>query len=169
MPRDWTARAVHRRRQRPLNRQGAGLRYVTTTPANGIRAAHVCAALYYTAIFEDRIFLYPSVDRSARPMALPWLLPRKEFRRWQGRSQSQRKHRVELAVDAWISQQVDNIMLFPGDGDFCSLLEAGAAAERPRHRLSSFRSKPPIIADELRRAPDTFHQLDDLKAAIVER
>ena len=32
--------------------------------------------------------------------------------------------------------------------------------------ISSLRSKPPIIADELRRQADTFIELDDLKAAI---
>jgi len=57
-------------------------------------------------------------------------------------------------------------MLFSGDGDFCSLLEA--AQRRGVHVtvISSLRSKPPMIADELRRQADTFIDLDDLKAAI---
>ena len=51
--------------------------------------------------------------------------PAKEFDDGEGRRKFKRSMRVELAVDALeIANQVDNIMLFSGDGDFCSLLEA---------------------------------------------
>ena len=74
---------------------------------------------------------------------------------------------VELAVDALeIANQVDNIVLFSGDGDFCPLLEAVQRQGVHVSVISSLRSKPPIIADELRRQADTFIELDDLKAAI---
>jgi uncharacterized LabA/DUF88 family protein len=57
-------------------------------------------------------------------------------------------------------------MLFSGDGDFCSLLEAVQRRGVHVTVISSLRSKPPMIADELRRQTDTFIDLDDLKAAI---
>jgi uncharacterized LabA/DUF88 family protein len=126
-------------------------------------------AFYYTAIFEGQEYF------SIRPL-IDWLAyngftvvtkPAKEFDDGGGRRKFKRSMRVELAVDALeIANQVDNIMLFSGDGDFCSLLEA--AQRRGVHVtvISSLRSKPPMIADELRRQTDTFIDLDDLKAAI---
>jgi NYN domain len=45
---------------------------------------------------------------------------------------------IELAVDAMeqmqLAERVDQIVLFPGDGDFCSLVEKGATPWRPCHR-----------------------------------
>ena len=126
-------------------------------------------AFYYTAVIEDQEF------SSIRPL-LDWLdyngftvvtKPAKGFDDGEGRRKFKRSMRIELAVDALeIANQVDNIMLFSGDGDFCSLL--AAVKRRGVHVtiISSLRSKPPMIADELRRQADTFIDLDDLKAAI---
>jgi uncharacterized LabA/DUF88 family protein len=126
-------------------------------------------AFHYTAIFEDQKY------SSIRPL-IDWLdyngftvvtKPAKEFDEGDGRRKFKRGMRVELAVDALeIANQVDNIVLFTGDGDFSSLLEA--VQHRGVHVtvISSLRSKPPMIADELRRQADTFIELEDLKAAI---
>jgi len=126
-------------------------------------------AFYYTAIFEDQEYF------SIRPL-IDWLAyngftvvtkPAKEFDDGEGRRKFKRSMRVELAVDALeIANQVDNIMLFSGDGDFCSLLEAVQRRGVHVTVISSLRSKPPMIADELRRQADTFVELDDLKAAV---
>ncbi len=127
-------------------------------------------AFYYTATFEDREYF------SVRPL-IDWLdyngftvvtKPAKEFDDGEGRRKFKRSSMgVELAVDALeIANQVDNIVLFSGDGDFCPLLEALQRQGVHVSVISSLRSKPPIIADELRRQADTFIELDDLKAAI---
>jgi uncharacterized LabA/DUF88 family protein len=127
-------------------------------------------AFYYTATFEDREYF------SVRPL-IDWLdyngftvvtKPAKEFEDGEGRRKFKRSSMgVELAVDALeIANQVDNIVLFSGDGDFCSLLEAVQRQGVHVSVISSLLSKPPIIADELRRQADTFIELDDLKAAI---
>ena len=126
-------------------------------------------AFYYTVIFEDQ------ESSSIRPL-IDWLdyngftvvtKPAKEFDDGEGRRKFKRSMRVELAVDALeIANQVDNIMLFSGDGDFCSLIEAVQRRGVHVTVISSLRSKPPMIADELRRQADTFIQLDDLTAAI---
>ncbi len=126
------------------------------------------SAFYYTAIFEDQEYF------SIRPL-IDWLAyngftvvtkPAKEFDDGEGRRKFKRSMRVELAVDALeIANQVDNIMLFSGDGDFYSLLEAVQRRGVHVTVISSLRSKPPMIADELRRQAD-FIELDDLKAAI---
>ena len=126
-------------------------------------------AFYYTALFEDQEY------SSIRPL-IDWLdyngftvvtKPAKEFDDGEGRRKFKRSMRVELAVDTLeIANQVDNIMLFSGDGDFCSVLEAVQRRGVHVTVISSLRSKPPMIADELRRQADTFIDLDDLKAAI---
>jgi uncharacterized LabA/DUF88 family protein len=126
-------------------------------------------AFYYTAIFEDHEY------SSIRPL-IDWLhyngftvvtKPAKEFDDGEGRRKFKRSMSIELAVDALeIANQVDNIMLFSGDGDFCSLLEAVQRRGVHVTVISSLRSKPPMIADELRRQTDTFIELDDLRAAI---
>src|ERR1700692_864816 len=84
-------------------------------------------AFYYTVIFEDQEY------SSIRPL-IDWLdyngftvvtKPAKEFDDGEGRRKFKRSMRVELAVDALeIANQVDNIVLFTGDGDFSPLLEA---------------------------------------------
>src|SRR5258707_10064677 len=101
-------------------------------------------------------------------MALPWLRnQQKSSTMARDAASSSAAMRVELAVDALeIANQVDNITLFSGDGDFCSLLEAVQRRGVHVTVISSLRSKPPMIADELRRQADTFIEMDDLKAAI---
>ena len=126
-------------------------------------------AFYYRAIFEDHEYF------SIRPL-IDWLAyngftvvtkPAKELDDGEGRRKFKRSMRAELAIDALeIANQVDNIMLFSGDGDFCSLLDAVQRRGVHVTVISSLRIKPPMIADELRRSADTFIEPDDLKAAI---
>ena len=126
-------------------------------------------AYFYTAIIED-----PEVA-SMRPL-IDWLdyngftvvtKPAKEFDDGEGRRKFKRNMSVELVVDALeMANHVDNIVLFSGDGDFCALLEAVQRRGVHATVISSLRSKPPMIADELRRQANTFIDLEDLKAAI---
>jgi uncharacterized LabA/DUF88 family protein len=126
-------------------------------------------AYFYTAIIED-----PEVA-SMRPL-IDWLeyngftvvtKPAKEFDDGEGRRKFKRNMSVELVVDALeMANHVDNIVLFSGDGDFCALLEAVQRRGVHVTVISSLRSKPPMIADDLRRQADTFIDLEDLKAAI---
>jgi uncharacterized LabA/DUF88 family protein len=126
-------------------------------------------AFYYTAILEDQEYssIRPLIDWLAYNGFTVVTKPAKELDDGEGRRKFKRSMRVELAVDALeTANQVDNIMLFSGDGDFCSLLEAVQRRGVHVTVISSLRSKPPMIADELRRQADTFIELDDLKEAI---
>jgi uncharacterized LabA/DUF88 family protein len=93
--------------------------------------------------------------------------PVKEFDDGEGRRKFKRNMGIELAVDAFeIAKHVDHIILFSGDGDFRSVVEA-IQSRGPRVTVvSSMRTKPAMVADELRRQADTFLDLDDLKASI---
>jgi uncharacterized LabA/DUF88 family protein len=125
-------------------------------------------AFYYTVIVEHQEF-------SVRPL-IDWLeyngftvitKPAKQFDDGEGRRKIKRSMRIELAVDAFeIAGQVDDIVLFSGDGDFCPLI---AAIQRRGVRVtvvSTLSTQPPMIADELRRRADVFIDLLELQSGI---
>ena len=87
------------------------------------------------------------------------------------RSQGRRKVKgnmdIELAVDAMeLAPRVDHIVLFSGDGDFRPLVESLQRQGVRVSVVSTIRSQPPMIADELRRQADNFIELDELRDVI---
>ena len=71
---------------------------------------------------------------------------------------------VELAVDALEnSDRIDHLVLFSGDGDLRALVEAVQRRGVRVTVVSTIRTRPPIVADELRRQADSFLELDDFK------
>ena len=74
---------------------------------------------------------------------------------------------IELAVDAMeLAEHVDQIVLFSGDGDFRSLVEAVQRRGVRVTVVSTISSQPPMIADELRRQADVFTDLIELRPFI---
>ncbi len=74
---------------------------------------------------------------------------------------------IELTVDAMeLADRVDHIVLFSGDGDFRSLVEAVKRRGVRVTVVSTISSQPPMIADELRRQADVFTDLTDLQSRI---
>ena len=72
---------------------------------------------------------------------------------------------IELAVGAMeLAEQVDEIVLFSGDGDFRSLVESLQRRGVRVTVISTISSNPPMVADELRRQADLFIDLIDLKS-----
>ena len=126
-------------------------------------------ALYYTALAEDQEY------SSIRPL-IDWLdyngytmvtKPVKEYTDSLGRRKIKGNMDIELAVDAMeLSQHVDHIVLFSGDGDFRSLVAALQARGRRVSVISTLQTQPPMIADELRRQADQFIDLADLEKDI---
>lgn len=129
--------------------------------ANG----YLLRAYYYTAIAEDQ------EHSSIRPL-VDWLAyngfsvvtkPAKEFIDASGRRRIKGNMDIELAVGALeIAERVDHIVLFSGDGDFRSLVEAIQRKGVKVTVVSTVNSKPPMIADELRRQADHFLELSKL-------
>lgn len=70
---------------------------------------------------------------------------------------------VELAVDMLEAKNVDHVILFSGDGDFYPVLEALKRRGTRVTVISTIRTKPPMINDDLRRVADNFIDLEDLK------
>ncbi len=126
-------------------------------------------ALYYTAILEDQEF------SSIRPL-LDWLdyngytvitKATKEFVDGSGRRRIKGNMDIELAVDAMeLAAHVDEIVLFSGDGDFRSLVEAVQRRGVRVTVISTLSSHPPMIADELRRQADVFTDLVELQPKL---
>ncbi len=75
---------------------------------------------------------------------------------------------IELAVDAMeLARHVDEIVLFSGDGDFRSLVEAVQRRGVRVTVVSTISTHPPMVADELRRQADIFTDLADLRPRLV--
>jgi len=64
---------------------------------------------------------------------------------------------------------LDHIVLFSGDGDFRRLVEAIQRRGRRVTVVSTLRSQPPMIADELRRQADMFIDLADLQSLVARQ
>jgi uncharacterized LabA/DUF88 family protein len=126
-------------------------------------------AFYYTAIIEDQEF------SSIRPL-VDWLdyngctvvtKPTKEFIDASGRRKVKGNMDIELAVDAMeLAEHIDQMVLFSGDGDFRSVVEAMQRRGVRVTVISTIASQPPMIADELRRQADVFTDLIELQGQI---
>jgi uncharacterized LabA/DUF88 family protein len=74
---------------------------------------------------------------------------------------------IELAVDAMeLAPHVDQIVLFSGDGDFRSLVEAVQRRGVRVVVVSTISTQPPMVADELRRQADQFVDIMELQSKI---
>jgi uncharacterized LabA/DUF88 family protein len=126
-------------------------------------------AFYYTAILEDQDY------SSVRPLT-DWLSyngytvvtkPVKEFTDASGRRKVKGNMDVELAVDAMdIAGQIEEMVLFSGDGAFRSLVEAVQRRGVRVTVISTISTQLPMIADELRRQADVFIDLVGLKSKL---
>src|ERR1700748_604433 len=126
-------------------------------------------AFYYTAVIEDQEF------SAVRPL-LDWLSyngftvvtkPTKEFSDPNGHRKVKGNMDIELAVTAMeLADHVDHVVLFSGDGDFRSLVEAVQRGGVRVTVVSTISSQPPMIADELRRQADVFTDLVELQSKL---
>ena len=74
---------------------------------------------------------------------------------------------IELAVDAMeIAGTIDHMVLFSGDGDFRSLVEAVQRKGVRVTVISTVTTQPPMVADELRRQADIFTDIVTLQGKI---
>jgi uncharacterized LabA/DUF88 family protein len=73
---------------------------------------------------------------------------------------------IELAVDAMeLVDRIDQMVLFSGDGDFRSLVDAVQRRGVRVTVVSTISCQPPMIAGELRQA-DVFTDLADLQSRL---
>ncbi|MBU0859641.1 MAG: NYN domain-containing protein [Alphaproteobacteria bacterium] len=126
-------------------------------------------AFYYTALIEDQEYspIRPLVDWLDYNGYSMVTKPTKEFVDSQGRRKIKGNMDIELAIDMMeMADHVDHIMLFSGDGDFRRLLEAVQRKGVRVTVVSTVKSAPPMVADELRRQADHFLDLNQLAEEI---
>ena len=126
-------------------------------------------AFYYTAMVEDQEYspIRPLVDWLHYNGYSMVTKPAKEYTDSQGRRKVKGNMDIELAVDAMeLAPRVDHIVLFSGDGDFRPLVDAVQRKGCRVSVVSTVRSQPPMVADELRRQADIFVELQSLQTAI---
>ena len=91
----------------------------------------------------------------------------KEFTDQTGRRKVKGNMDIELAVDAMeLAPNIDHMVLFSGDGDFRSLVEAVQRRGVRVTVVSTITTQPPMVADELRRQADIFVDIVELKGKI---
>lgn len=122
-------------------------------------------AFYYTALVDDQEY------SSIRPL-VDWLdyngysvvtKPAKEFVDSTGRRKVKGNMDIELAVTAMeMAAHMDHMVLFSGDGDFRSLVEAVQRKGVRVSVVSTVSTQPSMVADELRRQADEFVDLTTL-------
>jgi len=126
-------------------------------------------AFYYTALLENDDYspIRPLVDWLNYNGFAMVTKPAKEFTDSQGRRKVKGNMDIELTVDAMeMAEHVDHIVLFSGDGDFRTLVESLQRKGCRVSVVSTIRSQPPMIADDLRRQADNFIDIDDLRDVI---
>lgn len=127
-------------------------------------------AFYYTALLEEQEYspLRPLVDWLDYNGYTMVTKPAREFVDAQGRRRLKGNMDIELAIDMMeIAPLVDHIVLFSGDGDFRRLIEAVQRKGIRVTVVSSIRSTPAMVADDLRRQADCFVDLYDLAPFIT--
>ena len=127
-------------------------------------------AFYYTALIEDQEYspLRPLVDWLDYNGYTMVTKPTKEYTDATGRRKVKGNMDIELAIDVMeMAQSLDHIVLFSGDGDFRRLVEAVQRRGVRVSVVSTIRSSPPMVADELRRQADIFIELQDLAPQIM--
>ena len=93
--------------------------------------------------------------------------PTKEFVDSTGRRKVKGNMDIELAIDALeLAPHIDHMVLFSGDGDFRSLIEAMQRRGVRCSVVSTISTQPPMVADELRRQADEFVDLAHMIAKI---
>ncbi|MER8367205.1 NYN domain-containing protein [Mesorhizobium sp. M0199] len=133
------------------------------------KRGYLLRAYYYTALVEDQEY------SSIRPL-IDWLdyngfkvvtKPAKEFTDSTGRRKIKGNMDIELTVDALeLADVVDHYVIFSGDGDFRTLVEALQRRGRKVSIVSTMASQPPMISDDLRRQADHFIDLMALKNEV---
>lgn len=127
-------------------------------------------AFYYTALVEDQEYspIRPLVDWLDYNGYTMVTKPTKEFTDASGRRKIKGNMDIELAIDVMeMAEHVDHILLFSGDGDFRRLVDAVQRKGVRVSVISTVRSQPPMVADELRRQADNFIELQDLSPSIA--
>ncbi|EKN00061.1 MULTISPECIES: NYN domain-containing protein [unclassified Acidocella] len=134
--------------------------------------SNLLRAYYYSALLETEEYspLKPLTDWLAYNGYALVTKPAKEFTDALGRRRIKGNMDIELAIDMLeLASSLDHAVLFSGDSDFRRLVEAVQRKGVRVTVVSSIRTSPPMIADELRRQADQFIELSDIVQHFARR
>ncbi len=126
-------------------------------------------AFYYTTLMESEEYspLRPLIDWLDYNGFTMVTKPTREYTDAMGRRRFKGSIDIELTVDAMeMADNVDHIVLFSGDGDFRRLVEALQRRGKRVSVVSTLKSSPPMMSDDLRRQADNFIELQTLQSLI---
>src|SRR3954463_10639482 len=134
--------------------------------------SYLVHAYYYIALLETEEYspLRPLVDWLGYNGYSVVTKPAKEFTDATGRRRVKGSVDIEMAVDVLdLTPSLDHVVLFSGDGDLRRLVEAVQRRGVRVTVISTIRTQPAMIADELRRQADVFLALADMAEHIPRR
>jgi len=134
------------------------------------KECHLVRAFYYTALVEDQEYspIRPLIDWLDYNGYTMVTKPTKEFTDASGRRKIKGNMDIELAIDVMeMTDNLDHVVLFSGDGDFRRLVEAVQRKGIRVTVISTISTQPSMIADELRRQADNFVDLKDMHHMIA--
>lgn len=133
---------------------------------------NIIRAYYYSAVLDTEEYspLKPLTDWLAYNGYTLVTKPAREFTDASGRRRIKGNMDIELAVDMLeIAPKLDHVVLFSGDSDFRRLVEAVQRQGVRVSVVSTVRSTPPMIGDELRRQADQFLELSEIAPGFTRR
>jgi uncharacterized LabA/DUF88 family protein len=136
------------------------------------RQTNVLRAYYYSAVLETEEYspLKPLTDWLAYNGYSLVTKAAREFTDATGRRRVKGNMDVELAVDMLeLAPKLDHVILFSGDSDFRRLVEAVQRLGVRVSVVSTIRSSPPMIGDDLRRQADHFLELSEIAPEFTRR
>ena len=134
--------------------------------------SYVVRAYYYSALLDTEEYspLKPLTDWLAYNGYSLVTKTAREFTDATGRRRIKGNMDVELAVDMMeLAPALDHAVLFSGDSDFRRLVESVQRRGVRVTVVSSVRTQPPMVADELRRQADVFIELADIAPEFTRR
>jgi uncharacterized LabA/DUF88 family protein len=126
-------------------------------------------AFYYAVISEDHEYstIRPLIDWLGYNGYTVITKAAKEFPDASGQRRIKGSIDVELAVNAMeFAECVDQMVLFSGDSNFCSVVEAVQRRGVRVTVISTISSQPSMLADSLRRQADVFTDLIELQSRL---
>ena len=134
--------------------------------------SNMLRAYYYSALLETEEYspLKPLTDWLAYNGYSLVTKPAKEFTDALGRRRIKGNMDIELAIDMLeLAPKLDHAVLFSGDSDFRRLVEAMQRKGVRVSVVSTIKTNPPMIADELRRQADQYIDLADIAMEFTRK
>jgi uncharacterized LabA/DUF88 family protein len=136
------------------------------------KRSSVLRAYYYSAVLETEEYspLKPLTDWLAYNGYNLVTKPAREFTDSQGRRRVKGNMDIEVAVDMMeLASRIDHAILFSGDSDFRRLVEAVQRRGVRVSVISSIKTTPPMVSDDLRRQADQFVELADIAPEFTRK